>query len=93
MNGDEDLWTRLWAGVPYDRTKLWVALGLLAGIVVLVRLAVRARFRNRPLFIELVNVTATFLLIVCSVIYIVAFRGLRLSELTVAWIIAWTTIG
>ncbi|HKG92610.1 MAG TPA: methyl-accepting chemotaxis protein [Gemmatimonadaceae bacterium] len=86
-------WSGLWADVPYDRTRLWVALALLFGIVLLVMVAVRRRFRSRPLFVQLVDITARFLLIVCTVIYIVAFRGLRLGELTVAWLVAWATIG
>ena len=89
---DVGFWSELWADVPYERTRLWFALTLLFGIVVLVMVVVRSRFRNRPLFNELVRTTAIFLLIVCSVIYVVAFRGLRLAELTVAWMIAWATI-
>jgi methyl-accepting chemotaxis protein len=89
---DDGFWSDLWAGVPYDRDRLWAAIVLLVTVIGLVVIVMRVRFRNRPLFISLVQTTAIFLLIVCVDIYIVAFRGLQLGELTVAWIIAWPTI-
>src|SRR5829696_2699322 len=90
--GEGGLWSDLWADVPYDRTRLWVALALLFAVVMMVVILLRSRFRDRPLFNELVRTTAIFLLIVCTVIYIVAFRGLRVAELTAAWAIGWATI-
>jgi methyl-accepting chemotaxis protein len=79
--------TPSWTGVPYDPTRLYLTLAVMAVVVAAAVLIVRRRFRDR-LLAEIASTLGAFLLIIGTVVYSVAFRGLRPIELVIAWAIS-----
>ena len=79
--------TPSWTGVPYDPSRLYLTLAVMAVVVAAAVLIVRRRFRDR-LLAEIASTLGVFLLIIGTVVYSVAFRGLRPAELVIAWTIS-----
>src|SRR5579862_6995535 len=76
-----------WSGVPYDPARLYLTLAVMLVVVATAVFIVRSRFRDR-LLAEIASTLGVFLLIIGTVVYSVAFRGLRPWELVVAWTIS-----
>jgi methyl-accepting chemotaxis protein len=79
--------TPSWTGVPYDPFRLYLTLAVMLVVVAAAVLVVRRRFRDR-LLAEIASTLGVFLLIIGTVVYSVAFRGLRPLELLIAWAIS-----
>jgi methyl-accepting chemotaxis protein len=84
--------TPSWTGVPYDPSRLYLTLAVMAVVIAAAVLIVRSRFRDRLLG-EIASTLGVFLLIIGTVVYSVAFRGLRPAELVIAWAISLPAIG
>ena len=84
--------TPSWTGVPYDPSRLYLTLAVMAVVIAAAVLIVRRRFRDRLLG-EIASTLGVFLLIIGTVVYSVAFRGLRPVELVIAWAISLPAIG
>jgi|HubBroStandDraft_6_1064221.scaffolds.fasta_scaffold07176_8 methyl-accepting chemotaxis protein len=84
--------TPSWTGVPYDPSRLYLTLAVMAVVIAAAVLIVRRRFRDRLLG-EIASTLGVFLLIIGTVVYSVAFRGLRPAELVIAWAISLPAIG
>jgi methyl-accepting chemotaxis protein len=84
--------TPSWTGVPYDPSRLYLTLAVMAVVIAAAVLIVRSRFRDRLLG-EIASTLGVFLLIIGTVVYSVAFRGLRPVELVIAWAISLPAIG
>jgi methyl-accepting chemotaxis protein len=76
-----------WRDVPYPAERLVWSLLLMFVVVVGAVVAARRFFRGR-LLAELATTLGVFLGVVGSIIYTVAFRGLRPWEVVVAWVIS-----
>ena len=74
----------LWEGVPYPPSRLAYTLLFMLVVVVLAVTIVRWRFPKR-LVAEIASTLGVFLLIIGSIVYTVAFRGLRPIEMVFAW--------
>ncbi|MGQ0712258.1 MAG: methyl-accepting chemotaxis protein [Gemmatimonadaceae bacterium] len=70
--------------VPYPASRLVFTLAFMLVVVAVAVLAVRWRFR-RQLLAEIATTLGIFLLIVGTIVYTVAFRGLRPMEMVIAW--------
>jgi methyl-accepting chemotaxis protein len=74
----------LWAGVSYPTSRLVATLAFMLVFVLVAVLIVRRRFANQ-LIAEIATTLGIFLLIIGTLVYTVAFRGLRPGELVLAW--------
>jgi methyl-accepting chemotaxis protein len=74
-----------WGDVPYAASRLWFTLGFMIVVVSVAVWVVRRRFANQ-LLAELAGTLGIFLVVIGSIVYTVAFRGLRPLEMVVAWI-------
>lgn len=75
--------------VSYSRLVFTLAFMLV--VVVAAVLVVRWRFR-RQLLAEIATTLGIFLLIIGTIVYTVAFRGLRVGEMIVAWLLSFAAI-
>ena len=73
-----------WAGVPYAPARLYTTIVVMLVAVTLAVLVVRARVANR-LLAEIARTLGIFLVVIGTIVYTVAFRGLRPWELAFAW--------
>jgi methyl-accepting chemotaxis protein len=71
-------------GVPYPVSRLWFTLAFMFVVVATAVLIVRWRFRGQ-LLADLATTLGIFLLAIGTIVYTVAFRGLRLWEMVAAW--------
>ena len=77
--------------VPYPASRLVFTLAFMLVVVVVAVLAVRWRFR-RQLLAEIATTLGIFLLIIGTIVYTVAFRGLRAGEMVIAWLLSFAAI-
>src|SRR5688500_9970503 len=82
----------LWAGVPYEPMRLYATLAFMLVVVVVAVSVVRARFAGQ-LLAEIATTLGIFLLIIGTIVYTAAFRGLRTAEMVVAWTLSALAIG
>jgi methyl-accepting chemotaxis protein len=82
----------LWADVPYPPLRLYTTLGVMVIVVAAAVALVRRRLGDR-LLTQIASTLGVFLLIIGTVVYTVAFRGLRPLELVVAWVVSLPAIG
>jgi methyl-accepting chemotaxis protein len=81
-----------WAGVPYPPVRLYTTLGVMVIVVAVAVAVVRRRLGDR-LLAQIATTLGVFLLIIGTVVYTVAFRGLQPWELVVAWAVSLPAIG
>ena len=74
----------MWEGVPYPTSRLAVTLLFMLVVVALAVGIVRWKF-PRTLVAEIASTLGAFLLIIGTIVYTVAFRGLRPMEMVLAW--------
>ena len=74
----------LWAGVPYPPARLYGTIAFMTAVVTTAVLVVRWRFSNR-LLAGIASTLGIFLLLIGTIVYTVAFRGLRPWEMIGAW--------
>lgn len=74
----------VWEGVPYPPSRLAFTLLFMLVVVVIAVSVVRWRFPKK-LVAEIATTLGVFLLIIGSIVYTVAFRGLRPMEMVLAW--------
>jgi methyl-accepting chemotaxis protein len=79
--------TGLWAGVPYAPVRLYATLGFMLVVVGAGVAVVRVRVASRLLG-DIASTLGIFLLAIGTIVYTVAFRGLRPLELAVAWLLS-----
>jgi methyl-accepting chemotaxis protein len=77
--------------VPYPTSRLVFTLVFMLVVVATAVLIVRARFRHQ-LLAEIATTLGIFLLIIGTIVYTVAFRGLRPMEMVVAWSLSFAAI-
>ena len=77
--------------VPYPVSRLFFTLGFMVVVVGVAVLFVRWRFR-RQLIAEIATTLGIFLLIIGTIVYTVAFRGLRAGEMMLAWGLSFAAI-
>jgi len=77
--------------IPYPMSRLVFTLAFMLVVVVVAVLVVRWRFRHQ-LLAEIATTLGIFLLIIGTIVYTVAFRGLRASEMVVAWLLSFAAI-
>lgn len=77
--------------IPYPTSRLAFTLAFMLVVVVAAVLGVRWRFRQQ-LLAEIATTLGIFLLIIGTIVYTVAFRGLRASEMVVAWLLSFAAI-
>lgn len=82
---------QIWEGVPYDPKLLYGTLGFMLVVVVLAVSIVRWRFRD-SLIAEIATTLGIFLLIIGTIVYTAAFRGLRPVEMVAAWLLSGVAI-
>jgi methyl-accepting chemotaxis protein len=75
----------MWTGVPYPLGRLAFTLLFMFVAVGGVLLFVRYRFTNR-LLADIASTIGVFLLVIGTIVYTVAFRGLRPIEMVFAWL-------
>ena len=83
--------TGIWAGVPYPPVRLFGTLAFMLVVVGTAVLAVRIRYRNQ-LIAHIASTLGIFLLIIGTIVYTVAFRGLRNTEMVAAWALSGVAI-
>jgi methyl-accepting chemotaxis protein len=71
-------------GVPYPESRLWFTLAFMFVVVATAVLVVRWRFRGQ-LLADIATTLGLFLLAIGTIVYTVAFRGLRFWEMVAAW--------
>jgi methyl-accepting chemotaxis protein len=81
----------LWEGVPYPPSRLAVTLGFMLAVVVTAVSITRWKY-SKQLVAEIATTLGVFLLIIGTIVYTVAFRGLRPSEMVVAWTLSGVAI-
>ena len=78
---------QLWDGVPYAPARLYWTLAFMfvavGGVVFVVR-----RWLRGSVLADIASTLGIFLLVIGLIVYAVAFRGLRTSEVVVGWIIS-----
>ena len=74
----------LWREVPYPPARLYMTLGIMLVAVIVAVWLVRMRVANR-LIVEIASTLGWFLLVIGTIVYTVAFRGLRPWEVVLAW--------
>ena len=77
--------------VPYPASRLVFTLAFMLVVVLAAVLFVRWRFR-RQLLAEIATTLGIFLLIIGTIVYTVAFRGLRAAEMVIAWSVSFAAI-
>ena len=77
--------------IPYPTSRLVFTLGFMLVVVVTAVLLVRWRFQKQ-LIAEIATTLGIFLLIIGTIVYTVAFRGLRPGEMVVAWSLSFAAI-
>ena len=77
--------------IPYPASRLLFTLAFMLVVVVSAVLVVRWRFRHQ-LLAEIATTLGIFLLIIGTIVYTVAFRGLRGGEMIVAWLLSFAAI-
>ena len=77
--------------VPYPTSRLVFTLAFMLVVVAAAVLLVRWRFRKQ-LIAEIATTLGIFLLIIGTIVYTVAFRGLRPGEMVVAWLLSFAAI-
>lgn len=75
----------MWEGVPYPLSRLAFTLLFLLVMVMGALAFVRFRFANR-LLADMATTIGLFLLVIGTIVYTVAFRGLRPVEMVFAWL-------
>jgi methyl-accepting chemotaxis protein len=78
-------------GVPYPASRLVFTLAFMVIVVVAAVLVVRWRFRHQ-LLAEIATTLGIFLLLIGTIVYTVAFRGLRPLEMVLAWSLSFAAI-
>ncbi len=77
--------------VPYPVSRLFFTLGFMLVVVAVAVVVVRWRFR-RQLIAEIATTLGIFLLVIGTIVYTVAFRGLRAGEMVLAWGLSFAAI-
>ena len=77
----------IWEGVPYPVSRLYVTIAFMLGMLLIAVLVIRLKFPGH-LITDLVQALAIFLLAIGTIVYTVAFRGLRPGEVTIAWLLS-----
>jgi methyl-accepting chemotaxis protein len=77
--------------VPYPTSRLVFTLAFMLVVVVVAVVVVRWRFR-RQLLAEIATTLGIFLLVIGTIVYTVAFRGLRPAEMVLAWMLSFAAI-
>src|SRR5438067_8731211 len=77
----------IWAGVPYPVERLVYTLVTMFVLVGAAVTFVRWRYSNR-LLAEIATTIGIFLLIIGTIVYTVAFRGLQPIEMVFAWLLS-----
>ena len=77
----------LWGDVPYPASRLVYTLLFMAVVVVGAVIAVRKATQNK-LLADISSTLGAFLLVIGTMVYTAAFRGLRFWEMVLAWTIA-----
>jgi methyl-accepting chemotaxis protein len=77
--------------LPYPESRLYFTLAFMVVVVGAAVLIVRWRFRKQ-LIAEIATTLGIFLLIIGTIVYTVAFRGLRAGEMVVAWLASFAAI-
>ncbi len=77
----------VWSGVPYPPARLYVTLLVMLVAVTATVASVRRKFGDR-LLADIAATLGVFLLIIGSIVYTVAFRGLRPLEVGIAWVLS-----
>ena len=80
------------ASVDYDPSRLYATLAFMYVVVAAAVVFVRVRFRQR-LIADIATTLGAFLLVIGTIVYTVAFRGLRPLEVIIAWILSFAAIG
>src|SRR5512132_4137973 len=73
--------------LPYPISRLVYTLLFMAFVLGTAVFLVRRNSRN-PLFSEVVTTLGVFLLVIGTIVYTVAFRGLHLVEMILSWLIS-----
>jgi len=81
----------LWRDVPYPVGRLAFTLLFMFAMVGAALLFVRLRFRN-SLLVDISTTIGIFLLVIGTIVYTVAFRGLRPTEMIFAWLFSGVAI-
>lgn len=81
----------LWEGVPYPPSRLAATLGFMLVVVVTAVTLTRWKY-PKQLVAEIATTLGIFLLIIGTIVYTVAFRGLRPMEMVVAWTLSGVAI-
>jgi hypothetical protein len=76
-----------WAGVPYPVERLAYTLATMFVLVGGAVTFIRWRYSNR-LLAEIATTIGIFLLIIGTIVYTVAFRGLQPIEMVFAWLLS-----
>ena len=79
------------SGVPYPIDRLWFTLAFMYVVVLGAVALVRWRYRHQ-LLAEIATTLGFFLLIIGTIVYTVAFRGLRPVEMVLAWTVSFGAI-
>jgi methyl-accepting chemotaxis protein len=75
------------AALPYPASRLYLTLAVMVVVVVAGVMVVRWRFAER-LVAEIATTLGIFLLMIGTIVYTVAFRGLQPGELVLAWLLS-----
>ena len=81
----------MWAEVPYPPVRLALTLAFMFIVVFVAVGVVRWRFTGR-LIADIATTLGIFLLAIGTIVYTVAFRGLRPAEMVVAWTLSLVAI-
>jgi len=79
------------APVAYDVTRLYATLAFMYVVVLAAVAFVRLRFPKR-LIAEIALTLGIFLLVIGTIVYTVAFRGLRPVEVAIGWVLSFAVI-
>ena len=74
----------IWAGIPYEPSRLYWTLFVMFVVVSAAIVIVRVRFPG-ALVSRIAWTLGLFMLVIGTIVYIVAFRGLQTRELVIAW--------
>jgi methyl-accepting chemotaxis protein len=77
--------------VGYDVSRLYATLGFMLVVVVGAVMFVRIRYPRR-LIADIASTLGVFLLLIGTIVYTVAFRGLRPVEVVIAWVLSFAAI-
>ncbi|MGQ0537776.1 MAG: methyl-accepting chemotaxis protein [Gemmatimonadaceae bacterium] len=76
---------QIWGDVPYPPVRLYATLAFMF-IVVGVAIAVTRRWFRASVLADVAGTLGIFLLVIGTIVYVSAFRGLRTAEVVVAWV-------